>query len=133
MTNAAPRRVAAGSLPTESDASNRAVATVGSALTLDMGAGAFDVFSTASVRTAAFRTIEFSNVDLDTACSTAAFSTADLDAAFSIGDLDAAWHRLGAAATSPPRANPEGFRELVAIDPDGNKIRLFSWAPGHHT
>ena len=42
-------------------------------------------------------------------------------------------HALGAAATSPPQANPEGFRELVAIDPDGNKIRLFSWAPGHHT
>jgi len=52
---------------------------------------------------------------------------------FETGDLDAAWHRLGAAATSPPQANPEGFRELVAIDPDGNKIRLFSWAPGHHT
>ena len=51
---------------------------------------------------------------------------------FETDDLDAAWHRLGAAATSPPRANPEGFRELVAIDPDGNKIRLFSWAPGHH-
>ena len=102
MTNAAPRRVAAGSLPAESDASNRAVATVGSALTLDMGAGAFDVFSTASVRTAAFRTIEFSNVDLDTACSTAAFSTADLDAAFSIGDLDAACSTtdLSAAACS---------------------------------
>ena len=59
-------------------------------------------FSTASVRTAAFRTIEFSNVDLDTACSTAAFSTADLDAAFSIGDLDAACSTtdLSAAACS---------------------------------
>jgi hypothetical protein len=98
MTNAAPRRVAAGSLPAESDASNRAVATVGSALTLDMGAGAFDVFSTASVRTAAFRTIEFSNVDLDTACSTAAFSTADLDAAFS--DAACSTTDLSAAACS---------------------------------
>jgi catechol 2,3-dioxygenase-like lactoylglutathione lyase family enzyme len=51
---------------------------------------------------------------------------------FETDDLDAAWHRLGAAA-SPPRVNPEGFRELVAIDPDGNKIRRFSWAPGHHS
>ena len=51
---------------------------------------------------------------------------------FETDDLDAAWLRLGAAATSPPRANPEGFRELVAIDPDGNKIRLFTWSPGHH-
>ncbi|MFM7243119.1 MAG: VOC family protein [Planctomycetaceae bacterium] len=51
---------------------------------------------------------------------------------FETDDLDAAAHRLGTAATSPPRANPEGFRELVAMDPDGNKIRMFSWASGHH-
>jgi len=50
---------------------------------------------------------------------------------FETDDLDAAWRRLGAAA-GPPRTNPEGFRELVARDPDGNKIRLFCWAPGHH-
>ncbi|MFM7207210.1 MAG: VOC family protein [Planctomycetaceae bacterium] len=51
---------------------------------------------------------------------------------FETDDLDAAALRLGAAAASPPRTNPEGFRELVAHDPDGNKLRLFSWAPGHH-
>ena len=95
MTSAAPRRVAVGFLPAYLDAFIRAVATVGSALTLDMGAGAFDVFSTASVRTASFRTIEFSNDDLDTACSTADFSTVDRDAAFSIGDLNAACSTTG--------------------------------------
>mgnify|MGYP006275836035 CR=1 FL=1 len=51
---------------------------------------------------------------------------------FETPDLDAARDRLGAAAPEPPRTNPEGFRELVAFDPDGNKIRLFSWAAGHH-
>jgi catechol 2,3-dioxygenase-like lactoylglutathione lyase family enzyme len=50
---------------------------------------------------------------------------------FETDDLDAACLRLGAAATSP-RTNPEGFRELAAIDPDGNKIRLFSWSQGRH-
>lgn len=49
---------------------------------------------------------------------------------FETDDLDAACLRLGAAA-APPRTNPEGFRELATFDPDGNKIRLFSWAPGH--
>lgn len=52
---------------------------------------------------------------------------------FETDDLDAVWHRLGAAAAAPPRANPEGFREVVARDPDGNTIRLFAWALGHHT
>lgn len=51
---------------------------------------------------------------------------------FETDDLDTAAQRLGTSATSPPRANPEGFRELVAFDPDGNKIRLFSWSPGRH-
>lgn len=51
---------------------------------------------------------------------------------FETDDLDAATRRLGAAAATPPRTNPEGFRELVAHDPDGNKIRVFSWSPGHH-
>lgn len=49
---------------------------------------------------------------------------------FETDDLDAARDRLGAAATAPPRSDPEGFRELAGVDPDGNRIRLFSWAPG---
>ena len=115
MTSAAPRRVAVGFLPAYFDAFNRAVATVGSALTLDMGAGAFDVFSTAddsattgldddfssaSFRKADFRTTEFGTADLGTACCTAGFSTADLDdacstAGFSTADLSAACSTAG--------------------------------------
>jgi hypothetical protein len=30
-----------------------------------------------------------------------------------------------------PKEHPEGFRELITVDPDGNKIRLFSWPHGH--
>jgi catechol 2,3-dioxygenase-like lactoylglutathione lyase family enzyme len=53
---------------------------------------------------------------------------------FEAGDLDAIFTRLLAAgaAAAPPERHPEGFRELRAVDPDGNRIRLFAWAPGHH-
>ena len=51
---------------------------------------------------------------------------------FETPDLDAAHGRLAAAAPTPPRWHPEGFRELIAIDPDGNRLRLFSWAPNDH-
>lgn len=51
---------------------------------------------------------------------------------FEAVDLDAAFARLGAAAKGPPETHPEGFRELRAVDPDGNRIRLFSWPTGHH-
>lgn len=27
----------------------------------------------------------------------------------------------------PPRANPEGFHEMTVTDPDGNRLRLFTW------
>jgi hypothetical protein len=30
-----------------------------------------------------------------------------------------------------PKLHAEGFRELVTADPDGNRIRLFSWPLGH--
>ncbi len=50
---------------------------------------------------------------------------------FEVEDLDAAHARLAAAAADIPlpRLHAEGFRELVVKDPDGNRIRLFSW-PG---
>ena len=47
---------------------------------------------------------------------------------FEVADLNAVGRRLEAAgATVTPTAHPEGFRELVVVDPDGNKIRLFTW------
>lgn len=48
---------------------------------------------------------------------------------FEVADLDAAHGRLVQAgvAVAPPVVHPEGFRELVATDPDGNRLRLFSW------
>lgn len=50
--------------------------------------------------------------------------------AFEVDDLDAARGRLAAAGvdTPPPAASPEGFRDLVVTDPDGNRIRLFAWS-----
>jgi predicted enzyme related to lactoylglutathione lyase len=51
---------------------------------------------------------------------------------FEVRDLDAAHSRLVAAAAevAPPSIHAEGFRELVVTDPDGNRIRLFSWPDG---
>ncbi len=51
---------------------------------------------------------------------------------FEVEDLDAAHARLAAAGGDipVPRLHAEGFRELVVTDPDGNRIRLFSW-PRH--
>lgn len=48
---------------------------------------------------------------------------------FEVTDLDAAHDRLTAAgvAAAPPVAHAEGFREMVVADPDGNRVRLFSW------
>jgi predicted enzyme related to lactoylglutathione lyase len=48
---------------------------------------------------------------------------------FEVADLDLVHGRLVAAGSevSDPREQHEGFREIVAIDPDGNRVRLFSW------
>lgn len=48
---------------------------------------------------------------------------------FEVDDLDAAIDRLERAGSkvSRPECDPEGFREVVAFDPDGNAIRLFAW------
>lgn len=46
-----------------------------------------------------------------------------------VDDLDALHVRLLAAAskTTAPKLHPEGYRELVATDPDGNQVRCFQW------
>lgn len=52
---------------------------------------------------------------------------------FEVVDLDLVYGRLqqSGSTVTDPREQHEGFREIVAIDPDGNRIRLFSWS--HHS
>jgi catechol 2,3-dioxygenase-like lactoylglutathione lyase family enzyme len=51
---------------------------------------------------------------------------------FEVTDLDAVHAQLVACGnTATPTVHPEGFRELVVTDPDGNRIRLFAWAAHH--
>jgi catechol 2,3-dioxygenase-like lactoylglutathione lyase family enzyme len=52
---------------------------------------------------------------------------------FEVSDLAVVRDQLAArgVAAPEPTANPEGFRELVVIDPDGNRIRLFAWSDDH--
>lgn len=49
---------------------------------------------------------------------------------FEVEDLAAARERLvrSGVDVGTPATHPEGFRELIVADPDGNKIRLFAWA-----
>lgn len=48
---------------------------------------------------------------------------------FEVADLEEIHVRLAEAGVDvvPPRVNPEGFREIVVADPDGNRLRLFAW------
>ena len=48
---------------------------------------------------------------------------------FEVVDLDAIHARLLGSSDdlSSPKVHPEGFRELITHDPEGNSIRLFSW------
>ncbi len=52
---------------------------------------------------------------------------------FEVDEFESIRVRLAAtgAASSEPKVHPEGFRELVTHDPDGNTLRLFSWPQGH--
>ena len=49
--------------------------------------------------------------------------------AFEVADLDLAEARLeGAAAeVGPRRLHPEGFTTVTVFDPDGNRVRIFTW------
>lgn len=48
---------------------------------------------------------------------------------FEVENLEVAIERLTQAGSnvSEPKHEPEGFREVVTRDPDGNKVRLFVW------
>jgi len=49
--------------------------------------------------------------------------------AFEVPDLHAVSERLkrqGSTFTAP-RSDAEGMREINTVDPDGNRLRLFSW------
>ena len=48
---------------------------------------------------------------------------------FEVDDLDRSSKRLsdGGWEVSRPDRTAEGFREVVTLDPDGNRIRLFAW------
>jgi len=52
---------------------------------------------------------------------------------FEVVDLDVVHERLAATDSdvTAPKLHAEGFRELLTTDPDGNRIRLFSWPVGH--
>ena len=49
--------------------------------------------------------------------------------AFEVADLDVAEARLEGAGVEvgPRRLHPEGFTTIAATDPDGNRVRLFTW------
>jgi catechol 2,3-dioxygenase-like lactoylglutathione lyase family enzyme len=49
--------------------------------------------------------------------------------AFEVPDLTAIATRLATAKYpfAAPKADAEGLRELNILDPDGNRLRLFSW------
>ena len=48
---------------------------------------------------------------------------------FEVDDLDASAKRLTDSGWEVSRheRTAEGFREVVTLDPDGNRIRLFAW------
>jgi catechol 2,3-dioxygenase-like lactoylglutathione lyase family enzyme len=56
-------------------------------------------------------------------------ATHRISLAFEVNDMRQVIVRLraaGATITHPER-DPEGLREAITVDPDGNRIRLFAW------
>ena len=52
--------------------------------------------------------------------------------AFEVPDLNRVAERLKRQGStySAPRSDSEGLREINTVDPDGNRLRLFSWPKG---
>lgn len=52
---------------------------------------------------------------------------------FEVNDLTPQLERLRdeGSPVDGPKQHPEGFCELITFDPDGNKVRIFSWPSGH--
>lgn len=59
-------------------------------------------------------------------------ATRRISLAFEVPDLAAVAERLKryGSVFSPPRVDSEGLREINTTDPDGNRLRLFSWPRG---
>lgn len=59
-------------------------------------------------------------------------ATRRISLAFEVPDLAPLVERLHAAGhpASPPVTSDEGLREINLVDPDGNRLRLFSWPGG---
>ena len=58
--------------------------------------------------------------------------TRRISLAFEVPDLSVIAERLKQQGTtfSSPRTDSEGLREINTTDPDGNRLRLFSWPRG---
>ena len=59
-------------------------------------------------------------------------SSRRISLAFEVGDVRQVCARLAAAGSlvSHPQRDKEGLREAETADPDGNRIRLFTWPHG---
>ena len=59
-------------------------------------------------------------------------ATRRISLAFEVPDLAPLVERLHAtgAQLPPPHTSDEGLREINLVDPDGNRLRLFSWPRG---
>ncbi len=64
--------------------------------------------------------------------SSAGEAAARVSLAFEVKDVRKICARIKAAGSSVtyPRRDQEGLREANTLDPDGNRIRLFSWPHG---
>ncbi len=59
--------------------------------------------------------------------------TRRISLAFEVNDVQTVAARIAAQGgqVSVPKSSSEHLREVNTTDPDGNRIRIFSWPPGH--